>query len=46
MSEAMGKEAKHTKFGSKLINRIEAVRDYYQGKGKDRVRFRTRNSVK
>ena len=41
----MEKENKHTKFGSKLINRVEAVRDHYQGKGKDKVRVRTMNKV-
>jgi putative transcriptional regulator len=37
----MEKENKHTVFGSKLVKRAEAVRDFYHGKDTKQVRVRS-----
>lgn len=42
----MEKKNKHTEFGSKLINRVEAVRDYYHGNGEGKVRIRAMKKIK
>lgn len=41
----MKKENRHTEFGSKLIKRVESVRDFYHGQDNGQVLVRTMQKV-